>query len=155
MGENYLVFTTVSDKDTKTEKNSQNEDKITDKNISISNISTSKSESLNVKIFSGNIRHDILTFTHTKSPFTIGRSNECDIPIDDVMLSRVHCTVRYKEGKWYIIDGQIISNSNGCEDVYVKNSTNGTWIYAFEDTLIYEQTTFKANHNLFICSFNY
>ena len=48
--------------------------------------------------------------------------------------------------KRYIIDGVINEDGN------IKNSTNGTWIYAFEDTLIKDKMTFKANHNLFICS---
>ena len=36
----------------------------------------------------------------------------------------------------------------------IKSSTNGSWKYAFEDTPIIDGMTFKANHNLFICSFS-
>jgi hypothetical protein len=101
---------------------------------------------LNVKIFSGDIKHGIVSFLPEKSPITIGRSQDCEILIDDNMLSRVHCTIDFKNEKWYIIDGVINEEGN------IKNSTNGTWIYAFEDTLIKDKMTFKANHNLFICS---
>lgn len=138
MGENYIVFSfgdkTQSDGNS-TENNAENYQVVPNENI------------INVKIFSGEIRHEILTFTPTKSPFTIGRSVDCDIPIDDGMLSRIHSTIQYRNGQWYINDGQLQDNGG------IKKSTNGTWIYCLEDTPIYEGTTFKANHNLFICSF--
>ncbi len=97
---------------------------------------------LNVKIFSGDIKHGIVSFFPEKSP----RSSDCEILSDDNMLSRVHCTIEFKSDKWYIINGVINEDGN------IKNSTNGTWIYDFEDTLIKDKMTFKANHNLFICS---
>lgn len=65
------------------------------------------------------------------------------------MLSRFHCTLKFIDSKWYIIDGTIDKNKNK-----VKPSTNGSWKYAFEETLITNGMTFKANHNLFICSFS-
>ena len=65
------------------------------------------------------------------------------------MLSRFHCTVKFneKKNKWFIVDG--VYNK---EKTAIKNSTNGSWKYAFEDTLITSGMCFKANHNLFICS---
>ena len=142
MGENYIVFS-FGDK-------SGSEANSTDKNENIqdSNPGGSINDNIiNVKIFSGEIRHEILTFTPSKSPFTIGRSADCDIPIEDGMLSRIHSTIQFINGQWYINDGQILDNGG------MKKSTNGTWIYCLEDTPITEGTTFKANHNLFICSF--
>lgn len=53
------------------------------------------------------------------------------------------------ENKWYILDGIFDKSTNK-----IKNSTNGSWKYAFEDTIIVDEMTFKANHNLFICSFS-
>ena len=147
MGENYIVFSIGNDKTNQSEINNS----IDKPNNSVNSKDASNANEaniLNVKIFSGNIRHDILQFSPSKSPFTIGRSTECDIPIDDGMLSRVHSTVQYKDGNWYIIDGQIQDNGGN------KKSTNGTWIYALEDIQINDQTTFKANHNLFICTFS-
>ena len=46
-----------------------------------------------------------------------------------------------KEKGWYIKDG----NLEG------KKSTNDTWFYLAEDTLIYDQMIIKTNHNLFKC----
>ena len=131
IGENFLVITLGIDDDILLDEKNNNE----------------KSEnSLNLKIFSGNIKHSILTFSPKQSPFIIGRSQDCDVIIDDNMLSRFHCSIEYRDDKWYITDGYIDNNN-------IKKSTNGTWIYAFEDTLIKDKMIFKANNNLFICSF--
>ena len=131
IGENFLVITLGIDDDILLDEKNNNE----------------KSEnSLNLKIFSGNIKHGILTFSPKQSPFIIGRSQDCDVIIDDNMLSRFHCSIEYRDDKWYITDGYIDNNN-------IKKSTNGTWIYAFEDTLIKDKMIFKANNNLFICSF--
>ncbi len=134
IGENYIVFTIGLEDEILLSENYSNKN-----NENYDNM-------LNVKIFSGDIKHGIVSFLPEKSPITIGRSQDCEILIDDNMLSRVHCTIDFKNEKWYIIDGTINEEGN------VKNSTNGTWIYAFEDTLIKDKMTFKANHNLFICS---
>ena len=133
IGENYIVFTLGIEEDTVKTKidSSQKEDS--------DNI-------LNVKIFSGNTKQDIMSYSPKKSPLTIGRSPECDVLVEDSMLSRVHCTLQFKGGNWYIIDGNVIDEEE------IRPSTNGTWIYAFEDMEIKDQMTFKANHNLFICS---
>lgn len=146
MGENYIVFYTGTERSFQNEEMGTSGDRNNNTLTQMGN-TTTDSNSLTIKIFFGNIRHDSLTFSPSKSPFTIGRSTECDIPIDDGMLSRIHSTVQFKNGQWYIIDGQIQDNGGN------KKSTNGTWIYALEDIPITEQTTFKANHNLFICSF--
>ena len=138
IGENYIVFTLgVEEELLMSEKHGVNDDNKGKYNNMI-----------NVKIFSGNIKHGVLSFVPEKSPITMGRSQECEILIDDSMLSRIHCTIEYKNSGWFIIDGQKME----MKDVY-KNSTNGTWVYAFEDVAIEEGMTFKANHNLFTCSF--
>lgn len=87
------------------------------------------------------------------------------------MLSRVHCSIEYRESiGWIIRDGYSVRNKDGSYEN--KNSTNGTWyvrfyniyniyniilyinrIYAMEDTMIYEGMVFKANHNLFECHY--
>ena len=131
IGENFLVITLGIDDDILLDEKNNNEQ---------------SENSLNLKIFSGNIKHGILTFSPKQSPFIIGRSQDCDVIIDDNMLSRFHCSIEYRDDKWYITDGYIDNN-------IIKKSTNGTWIYAFEDTLIRDKMIFKANNNLFICSF--
>ena len=65
------------------------------------------------------------------------------------MLSRIHCTIDYKNEKWYIQDGFA---KNGIEDKNIQKSTNGSWIYAYDECPIFNNMIFKANHNLFICN---
>ena len=131
VGENYIVITLgLNEEMLLNENNNNNNEKM-----------------INLKIFSGNIRHGNFSFSPEQSPFIIGRSQDCDIIIDDNLLSRFHCTMEYRNGKWFIIDGYI---DNG----RIINSTNGTWIYAFEDILIKNKMIFKSNNHLFICSFD-
>ena len=137
IGENYIVVTLGEDED----------------NLLKENIPTNKKKKnnedmlINLKIFSNNIKHDILTFDKNKEKIIIGRCSDCDVIIEDNLLSRFHCTIYFKNNKWFICDGYMDEN-------YInKKSTNGTWLYAFEDIIIEEGMIFKSNHNLFICSF--
>ena len=133
IGENYIVFTLGKDEDILLDENNNYDNENPEKMI-------------NLKIFSGNIRHGNLRFSPKQSPFIIGRSEECDVIIDDNMLSRFHCSIEFRDDRWYITDGYIDNNN-------IKKSTNGTWIYALEDKQIVDGMIFKANNNLFICSF--
>ena len=138
IGENYIVFTLGVEEDMLISEHMSNKEDEEFNNL------------INLKIFSGNIRHGKLSFNPKQSPFIIGRSPECDVIIDDSMLSRFHCTIKFMENKWYIIDGILDRKKKN----KFKNSTNGSWKYAFEDTAITDGMIFKANHNLFICSFS-
>ena len=122
IGENYLIFSVIM-------KDSQDNSNI-----------------LNIKLFSVSSGQNSFDFKKENSPITIGRKAENDINIEDNMLSRIHCTIKNKENKWYLIDGSIDENENN------KKSTNGSWIYAYEDTLIYDKMCFKASHYLFECN---
>lgn len=133
VGENYVVFTLGIEDDLLMSESYANKNPKEYENM------------LNIKIFSGNIKHGVLSFVPSKSPFTLGRSPDCEILIDDSMLSRIHSTIEFRDGDWYINDGNALDRDN------VKKSTNGTWIYAFEEIPIEDKMTFKANHNLFIC----
>jgi hypothetical protein len=123
IGENYLIFSLV---------NEENDDNV-----------------LNIKLFSVSNGQNVLNFKKENSPITIGRKPENDLYLEDNMLSRVHCTINFKDNKWFLIDG-CINNENGSDTI--KKSTNGSWIYAFEDTLIYNKMCFKASHYLFECN---
>ena len=131
IGENYLVFSLGS----------ENENNISENCV----IKNNQNDSiLNVKIFSSNPKKNNVTFTSNNSPFTIGRKVENSIYIEDNMLSRIHCTVKFNNNKWYIQDGD---EENGER----KQSTNGSWVYAFEDCLITDKMIFKAFHYIFEC----
>ncbi len=102
---------------------------------------------LTIKLFTGDEQRNSYSFNcDNQKCIIIGRdSSLCDVIIDDKMLSRVHCCINYKEKEnekgWYIKDG----NLQG------KKSTNDTWFYSAEETLIYDKMIFKTNHNLFKC----
>ena len=74
---------------------------------------------------------------------TIGRSENCDICIDDVMLSKIHSFIEYnaEEKNFYLYDGD-----------GKKESTNGTWIFILNPIQITDTFMFKAEHTLFVAS---
>ena len=142
IGENYIVFSLGDD---------ENEEKEKDKEEDINGKNTFKNENnncLNVKIFSTKTQN-IYSLTPDNCPVTIGRSSENNIVIDDDMLSRIHCTIDFDKDKWYIQDGYA---KNGLQEEETKKSTNGSWIYAYDEIPIKDKMIFKANHNLFICN---
>lgn len=49
--------------------------------------------------------------------FLIGRSNTCDVKLNDSTISRTQCRIVFAEGKWMFFDGQ-----------ESKPSVNGTWL---------------------------
>ena len=133
IGENYLVFS-LGEEELEETDNINN-------NINNDNC-------LNIKIFSMKEQH-VFTLYPDNCPVTIGRNNENNIVIEDDLLSRIHCTIDFNNDKWYIQDGYA---KNGIKDGEIKKSTNGSWIYAYEEIKIIDQMVFKANRNLFICS---
>ena len=138
IGENYIVFS-FGDEDDDEEEDEKN-----------NNINYTKDDnSLNIKIFSFNAKQKIYKLLPSDCPITIGRSSENNIYIDDDMLSRIHCTIDFSNNKWYIQDGLA---KNGIQDDEIKKSTNGSWIYAYDEIPIVNKMVFKANHNLFICN---
>jgi pSer/pThr/pTyr-binding forkhead associated (FHA) protein len=56
---------------------------------------------------SGGKRHEVRS-----SPLVIGRSRECDIPLDDPNVSRRHAELRPEEGTYWIVD---LDSTNGIE----------------------------------------
>jgi len=106
---------------------------------------------LMIKLFTGDEQCNTYLFnSENQTCIIIGRdSSLCDVIVEDKMLSRIHCCINYKEKDenrisnkgWYIKDG----NMEG------KKSTNDTWFYSAEETLIYDKMIFKTNHNLFKC----
>ena len=109
-----------------------------------------RSENITLQIFTGNEQSEIYEFNSEKKNIFIGRETSSDVYIEDKLLSRKHCYIYYNRNDnnneekncWYIKDGDL----NG------KKSTNDTWLYSLDDTLIYDQMIFKTNHNLFKCN---
>ena len=124
IGESYLIFS--FDK-----KNLQLNEEIND-------------DDLFLKIYSNENEYEpVILKNNSEIIYTVGRSDKCDILIQDKMLSRVHCTLTYINNFWYLKDG----NEEGNE------STNGTWIYAGEETEIKEGMIFKSNSCNFLCKY--
>jgi hypothetical protein len=73
----------------------------------------------------------------------IGRSENCDITIEDVMLSKIHTSIEYKakDKSFYLYDGDT-----------KKESTNGTWVFILNPIQIKDNFTFKAEHTLFVAN---
>lgn len=132
IGNSYIVFTYNDD------------DKI--QNLKIEN-----SDILFIKVFNPNINYDKVSFNPlNKIKLYIGRDLNNDVYINDQLLSRIHCTVFYKENLgWLIKDGNIKDNN------LVTPSTNGTWLMINEDTEIFNNMIFKSNQNLFKCIYRY
>ena len=105
----------------------------------------SEENKINIKAFSGKINYEPINFTTLENKiYTIGRSEDSDFTLEDKMLSRIHCILYYeKEKGWFIKDGNEIGQS----------STNGTWLFAYDEFEIYEEMLFKSNCNLFSCHF--
>ena len=134
IGENYLIFS-IGDANVEEKEIDENNNKVDD--------------ILNIKIVSANTQQKIFKISPSDCPIKIGRKVDNNISIEDNMLSRVHCTINYNNNKWYIQDG---NETNSIQKEGIKKSTNGTWIYAFEDFPIVDKMVFKANHSLFICN---
>ena len=135
VGDTFLIFHFENDKS----KNNSNNDII---NIQIAELNKNN-ESQNREF----------SFNSSKKIIRIGRKKyNNDIELDDHLVSKVNCNIQYDEKNgWKIKDGNEIISENG--ESKITNSTNGTWILAIDDFLIYENMIFKSNLNLFRCNF--
>ena len=106
---------------------------------------------LNIKIFDNTKRNPFFCKPKENKKYLIGRDIKCDIIIDDSLLSRIHCTIYYDNEKemWFIHDGTMKKNKEG----EFKYSTNGTWLFLIDDTMIENDMIFKANQNLYQCKY--
>ena len=73
----------------------------------------------------------------------MGRSNNCDVVIEDAVLSKFQAHIYFNAEKecWCLEDG-----------FTGKRSLNGTWLYLNDDFEVYDGMTFKANQTLFQAS---
>lgn len=61
---------------------------------------------------------DVVICQNDQQELVIGRSPNCDIRIDDQLISKMQSTIKCEDGNWILEDGR-----DG------KESTNGTWYY--------------------------
>ena len=136
VGDTFLIFHFENDKS----KNNSNNDII---NIQITELNKNN-ESQNREF----------SFNSSKKIIRIGRKKyNNDIELDDHLVSKVNCNIQYDEKNgWKIKDGNEIITETG--ENKITNSTNGTWILAIDDFLIYDNMIFKSNLNLFRCNFS-
>ena len=81
---------------------------------------------LNLKIFSGDINYDPMNFQPSKSSIRLGRSSECEVCVNDNLLSRFQCLIEFDNTVgWIIRDGYKVKGENNITEY--KPSTNGTW----------------------------
>ena len=96
-----------------------------------------------------------------------GRVDDCDIYVNDQILSKRHCTFQYVAGPSPIADASDLpytenkeaNNRNSyyqghwvLKDGYTNASLNGTWVYLSQETPIRHKMTFKASEILFEAS---
>ncbi len=94
---------------------------------------------LKLKIFGGPTSGEIFYFKNEGQEILVGRTPNCDVRIEDKLLSKTQCHIRcVEDDQWIVVDGY-----NG------KPSTNGTWIYLNEDYEIYDGISLKANQTIF------
>lgn len=93
-------------------------------------------QKLRLKLFGGPSTGEVFYFKPDTDVIKIGRSNNCDVAIEDAVLSKfqAHIYFNHERDCWVLVDG-----FNG------KSSLNGTWLYLNDDFEIYNGMTFKAN----------
>ena len=141
IGNSFLIFSYSNNFDTNNNINDDNNNNI---NYFTNNYDSIENSNLYLKICSGENINSTFIFDNKNKVYTLGRNDKCDVIIHDKMLSRIHCIVCYDKNYniWIIKDG----GDKGM-------STNGTWIFAFDEIEIKEGMIFKINANLLSCHF--
>jgi hypothetical protein len=99
-------------------------------------------ECLKIKIISHSFKSQTLSFNSFDS-VVIGRDKSCTIPIDDELLSRIHCSLVFQDEFWVVKDGGVNASDNW------DHSTNGTWIYISTETEISDNMQIKTADTIF------
>ena len=104
---------------------------------------------LRLKIFSGTLRSEqVLINPLIQNKIYIGRDSNNYIIIQDNLLSKIHCTVYFKDNLEWVIQDGYVNELN-----IIKPSTNGTWLMLNVETEIKNEMIFKSNQNLFKCKY--
>ncbi|CDW75623.1 UNKNOWN [Stylonychia lemnae] len=81
---------------------------------------------------------DVFSCQNEQQEIIIGRTPNCDIRIEDKLLSKAQATIRFDGDNWVLQDG-----------FEGRESTNGTWLYLNEDCDIENGMVFKSNQTFF------
>ena len=73
------------------------------------------------------------------SIFTIGRSKFCNYIYDEETISKIQCTIIFKDKNWILYDGDYSIS-------HKRNSTNGIWLLTKNGILIENQMLFKSGN---------
>ena len=110
--------------------------------------SNDENANLKLKIFGGPSAGEIYYYKYQgmEKEIVIGRTPDCDIRINDKLLSKNQASISFTEQQT-VVNGVVDSSfcwvlSDGFNG---KASTNGTWLYLNEDFQMHEGMTFKAN----------
>lgn len=119
-----------------------------DLGIDVNNVDNSEN-TLVIKLFNEEEKDQIFFYNPIQiKRIFIGRDTGCDIIINDTLLSRIHCTINYKENEgWFLYDGKF-DDETPEEN---RQSTNGTWLCMMDETKIEEGMIFKSSHNVYGC----
>ena len=142
IGNSFLIFSYSNNFDTNNLNEENNNNNLN--NYFTNNYDSIENCNLYLKICSGENKYSTFVFDDKNKIYSLGRNDKCDVIIHDKMLSRIHCIVCYDKNYniWVIKDG----GDKGM-------STNGTWIFAFDEIEIKEGMIFKINANLLSCHF--
>ncbi|MFO7525255.1 MAG: FHA domain-containing protein [Ignavibacteriaceae bacterium] len=92
-------------------------------NTKLSESDGSANKVVKVKIERGNVQRKEYFFSGS---FTIGRSDECSIQIDEGVVSRIHLEINFETDKWWINDKQSSNgtflNGNKVDHIELKNT---------------------------------
>lgn len=106
--------------------------------VEIENADNESFVQLKLKVFSVNKADtpDLYSCSNKNQLMVIGRSPNCDIRIEDELLSKMQSTIYFDQNAeaWVIEDGY-----------QGKSSTNGTWLYLNEEVKIRSGMLFKSN----------
>lgn len=97
---------------------------------------------LRLKVFESQTSPEIFYFNAQDfclNNIILGRSKKSNVSINDNMVSKYHAIVYFASSKTWIIE-----DGNGA-----KKSTNGTWLYASQDTKLCNGMEFKACDSIF------
>lgn len=131
MGESFIIVNLINEKYSVANYSISTHD---------SKLSSDSPLKLRLKLFGGPSTGEVFYFKPDTEVIKIGRSTNCEVIIEDAVLSKFQSHIFFDSEKecWLLQDG-----FNG------KKSLNGTWLYLNEDFEMYEGMTFKANQTLF------